>query len=82
MTDVQLLHALEKSYQKFGIGKNPEKEDDSHTEVLFDEIDWQEMRYRIPEESYAQMWKYLPIFQDKQKVSDGRWHIGAYIIML
>ena len=72
MSDVQLLHGLERSYDKFGIGKTIDEKDycEPNISIAFDEIDWQEMRYQIPEKNYSQMWQYLPAFKNEQKVID------------
>lgn len=38
----------------------------------YDEIDWQEMEYRMIKEDYAQYKMYLPLLEKKEKVWNSR----------
>lgn len=38
----------------------------------YDEIDWQEMEYRMIKEDYAQYKMYLPLLEKKEKVWNNR----------
>lgn len=70
MTDAQLLHVLRKSYQEFGIGKRTEPEKFQQEGLPFDKVDWEEMRYWIPEKDFKYMWNYFPALKSEQKVID------------
>lgn len=75
ITDVQLRHALLQSYAEFKIDKKISgTQADSLTDYVraYDEIDWQEMEYRMIKEDYAQYKMYLPLLEKKEKVWNNR----------
>ena len=75
ITDVQLRHALLQSYAEFKIDKKISgTQADSLDDYVraYDEIDWQEMEYRMIKEDYAQYKMYLPLLEKKEKVWNSR----------
>ncbi len=75
MSDAQLLHGLEISYQEFGIGKKTEPVNFRLARLQqeglpFDKVDWEELKYWIPEKDYKHMWNYIPALKSEQRVID------------
>ncbi|MDO4166996.1 MAG: hypothetical protein Q4D32_06305 [Eubacteriales bacterium] len=72
VTDVQLMHALEQSWQRFGIGKKAEKTDDY--EVPLDQIDWEAYQYQMTDEEYRALWDFMPLLSGEAKMAvNGDW---------
>lgn len=47
----------------------------------YDEIDWQEMEYRMIKEDYAQYKMYLPLLEKKEKVWNSRGRRNILVII-
>lgn len=72
VTDVQLMHELEKSWQRFGIGKKAEA--GAYDDVYYEdsreinEMDWGAYQYQMSEEEFKGLWNYIPVLTGSEKV--------------